>query len=1081
VLEFFCEVIRTMPKPQDDAALQKEADDQMDVVRLIGLNILSAALETIGTRVLGIPPLLRFSRRTLCQTIISASQAENLFVISFVMRLLCWLCSTMRGHLKMQIEIMIREVLMRIIADRTASQDARELAFDTVAELSSHPSFLPELYVNYDADLYGTALCESVLNMLKRYAFPTKGAEFEASHSAVLRAMVSAVHGMALRSRRQESDPPNGVLGGEPALDLNHFVTHKEAMHSAAQSFNAKPKKTLDALEMLQPLTPAKAALFLRENPFLNKQAIGVFLGEIGNDLSKAVLQSFVTSFSFQGLSFDTSLRKLLLSFRLPGEAQQIDAIMESFAAHFCDSNPGIFNSADTAYTLAFSTMMLNTDLHNPSVRKKMSPADWLRNNRGIDKIGEATADLPEDVLMGVYTSIKANEIKMSDDIASEDKDYIHWEYAEADVCRNHGYLEVRDTSCDHMLFSKLWVTMLPALATVFEAQQTDEDLLTLAVDGYMFCVEVAAKMQLPAVIDGAVTSLLRATDGLKKAQRGPLWYLASSQPSQLSLRTLFRVAREYGNYLKDGWSGVVEAVKLLHRLDLLPAPLTEITDESHALSLKRVPSPNSTTRLKKSSSVGSLSRVLFGDPEEELENMEEEARMQKSLAKVVLNYDLPELFGETKFLEAQSVCSLVAALSVGNSGPTDWGPEEEEGCLILHLELLVHVLLQNRDRFMVLWLTAKPFLTKCIQSKPGSPLQERGVMSALRLCGRLLHKPEVEEELLGLLGLLLELPERVMLHLAPGVSRGLLQILESNPAFAQQQPSQWVLPLALIEKMGFGKGETAGVSLECLSHLIRNSQVLTRENTLPCLQALERYLPIVNGVPNSTFSPPWCRKSLDLLLAVHTRLCANEGTAVAEWPEHCKVVLAHLTVSCREADYEVSRHAMRCLQRALLQGKEALPLSTACWVGVFEEILAPILEHGANAPALGGARGATLMNASLLFVGVLVPVVKTLAKTPKFCQMWRKYLTQLAALTRIEGCSELSEKVPLLLGALLRRMCIGGLFASPTGGKGVISDSSALWKAALESGLAFSPNLTPQQLYEMATTGAAEGAILSF
>ena len=117
-------MIRSDPKPQDDAALQKEADDQLDVVRLLGLNILSTALETLGTRVLDVPPLLSFCRRTLCQTIISASQAENLFVVSFVMRLVCWLCSTMREHLKMQIEIMIREVLLRIISDRTASDEA---------------------------------------------------------------------------------------------------------------------------------------------------------------------------------------------------------------------------------------------------------------------------------------------------------------------------------------------------------------------------------------------------------------------------------------------------------------------------------------------------------------------------------------------------------------------------------------------------------------------------------------------------------------------------------------------------------------------------------------------------------------------------------------------------------------------------------------------------------------------------------------------------------------------------------------------------------------------------------------------
>ena len=36
----------------------------------------------------------------------------------------------------------------------------------------------------------------------------------------------------------------------------------------------------------------------------------------------------------------------------------------------------------DTAYILAFSTIMLNTDAHNPNVVKKMSKQQFISNNR---------------------------------------------------------------------------------------------------------------------------------------------------------------------------------------------------------------------------------------------------------------------------------------------------------------------------------------------------------------------------------------------------------------------------------------------------------------------------------------------------------------------------------------------------------------------------------------------------------------------------------------------------------------------------------------------------------------------------
>jgi len=49
----------------------------------------------------------------------------------------------------------------------------------------------------------------------------------------------------------------------------------------------------------------------------------------------------------------------------------------------------------DTAYVLAFSTIMLNTDLHNPSVKNKITKPGFIKNNRGINEGG----DLPEKLL----------------------------------------------------------------------------------------------------------------------------------------------------------------------------------------------------------------------------------------------------------------------------------------------------------------------------------------------------------------------------------------------------------------------------------------------------------------------------------------------------------------------------------------------------------------------------------------------------------------------------------------------------------------------------------------------------------
>lgn len=57
--------------------------------------------------------------------------------------------------------------------------------------------------------------------------------------------------------------------------------------------------------------------------------------------------------------------RHLLGNFRMVGEAQAVDRIIEKFAARWIEDNPdSIFTSADAAYMFAYAIIMLATDLH---------------------------------------------------------------------------------------------------------------------------------------------------------------------------------------------------------------------------------------------------------------------------------------------------------------------------------------------------------------------------------------------------------------------------------------------------------------------------------------------------------------------------------------------------------------------------------------------------------------------------------------------------------------------------------------------------------------------------------------------
>ncbi len=97
---------------------------------------------------------------------------------------------------------------------------------------------------------------------------------------------------------------------------------------------------------------------FLKTTTSLDKTKIGEYLGE-DIDLNKKVLYGYVDSFDFRNVPYVDSLKRMLSGFRLPGEGQKVDRIMEKFGDKFCQDNPDAFGSAECIYLLSYATMML--------------------------------------------------------------------------------------------------------------------------------------------------------------------------------------------------------------------------------------------------------------------------------------------------------------------------------------------------------------------------------------------------------------------------------------------------------------------------------------------------------------------------------------------------------------------------------------------------------------------------------------------------------------------------------------------------------------------------------------------------
>jgi len=100
--------------------------------------------------------------------------------------------------------------------------------------------------------------------------------------------------------------------------------------------------------------------------------------------------------FKFFEDPMDMAIRKLLMEAELPKETQQIDRCLQAFANRYHECNPGIYSTPDQAYFIAFSLLILHTDVFNKNNKHKMQKAEYLKNTRGegiFDEILEVFYD----------------------------------------------------------------------------------------------------------------------------------------------------------------------------------------------------------------------------------------------------------------------------------------------------------------------------------------------------------------------------------------------------------------------------------------------------------------------------------------------------------------------------------------------------------------------------------------------------------------------------------------------------------------------------------------------------------------
>lgn len=292
-------------------------------------------------------------------------------------------------------------------------------------------------------------------------------------------------------------------------------------------------------------------------------------------------------------------------------------------------SNP--FKTSDAAFLLAFSTIILQTDLHNPAMKasNRMSVDDFVRNNRKIN----AGEDLPRHFLESVYEAIKQRPIHAPYELApGAGNDAVELAAAPHDwmglMSRKTAYVSRAAFTpasatklfvagvheCD--MFQSIAEACIAAVLAVF-ANSVDAHLVLKTLDGFADYAQICVYFELEKPLNqllldfisdvkaflnepgnhyhhedaavGQPTSVLpRDSDGKPFAEAD-----VNRQPRPLlALEMALVLLRTHGDTVsRDAWAHVIDLLLDLADRRALPKHLVEIDDVDHDDGAKLGPS----------------------------------------------------------------------------------------------------------------------------------------------------------------------------------------------------------------------------------------------------------------------------------------------------------------------------------------------------------------------------------------------------------------------------------------------------------------------------------------------------------
>ncbi|KAL9129051.1 MAG: hypothetical protein Q9217_002391 [Psora testacea] len=652
--------------------LRPQNKEHDDALRVMALRIIDVALEIAGPSIARHPSLATLAKDDLCRYLFQLIRTDSTQLLNESLRVAGTLLATCREVLKLQQELFLSYLveclhprveipeelginpelyegvpktpkLVRPAASQTTSgrstpvpvkerhqlgmdgtsrkPDAREAMIESIGALSRIPSYLVELYVNYDCEVDRNDLCEDLVGLLSRNAFPDSATWSTTSVPPL--ALDSLLGYVQFVAERLDDEP---IASGYPdTRRLGEQRARKKIIITGAMRFNADP---MDGIAYLaangiidNPDNPHSVATFLKSTIRIAKKKLGEYISKRDQE---PLLKAFLELFDFTGKRVDEALRDLLNSFRLPGEAQLIERIVKVFSQKYCaNSTPEGIANEDAVFTLTYSIIMLNTDQHNPNVKKekRMTSNDFAKNLRGINGGG----DFAPEYLEEIYKNIRTNEIILPDEHNNNKAFHYTWEGLLAKA-RNAGTLTICNTNVfDADMFRATWRPIVATLSYVFMSA-SDDVVFSRVVLGFDQCAQIAARYGITEALDrivfclssmSSLSSKIATNTALNTEVQADGKSIMVSElavkfgrdyKAQLACAVLFRLIPGKEQSIQDGWQHISRIWLNLFTNSLLPPTFSKSQDLLHMPPISLQPPSHIIDRGGKNSEAGLLS-----------------------------------------------------------------------------------------------------------------------------------------------------------------------------------------------------------------------------------------------------------------------------------------------------------------------------------------------------------------------------------------------------------------------------------------------------------------------------------------